>query len=268
MLPFYQIRNTEFSIYHNFNEITYSSHMHKAIEILYMRDGEQKIHVNSGEYVVHSAEAAIIFPEQVHDYVRQEAKPADQIIIICSPDFYRHFFADMSDYIPLNPIITKDCIHPDAVYAFEHIQKNDSLNAHIASTIMIITRLLEYIELKHTTKIHVKDISYNVIQYIAENFTQPLTLDVVAKELAVNKNYVSQIFSEKIGMNFRKYLGLIRAEYAANLLRISDDKITTVAENAGFESQRSFNRIFYEIYGMTPIQFRNNLNKYIKGLDT
>lgn len=100
------------------------------------------------------------------------------------------------------------------------------------------------------------------MEYIKENFNRDLSLESIAKEFCVNKNYISHIFSKKFEINFRKYLGLIRAEYAANLLRTTDDKITTIAESSGFESQRTFNRIFREIYGVTPMEFRKNLNRH------
>lgn len=264
MLPFYQIQNSDLTLKHNFREIKYDLHMHKEIEILYMREGSQKIHIDNEEYIVRKGEAAIIFPEQLHDFVRESKEPTEEIIILCSPNFYRYFFSDMSDKVPLNPILKKEEIHPDALYSLEHIEINDPFTAQLASTIMIITRFLEYIDLKVTKKIYVKDISYRVMEYIKEHFVQDLSLESIAEEFSVNKNYISHIFSHKFEINFRKYLGLIRAEYAATLLRTTDDKITTIAENAGFESQRTFNRIFREIYSVTPMEFRKNINRYKK----
>lgn len=262
MLPFYQIQKNDLTFKHNFREIKYNLHMHKEIEILYMREGSQKIHIDKKEYIVRKGEAAIIFPEQLHDFERETMNPTEEIIILCSPEFYRNFFPDMSDKIPLDPIIKKETIHPDALYSLEHVKVNDTFSAQLASTIMILTRFLEYIDLKETKKIYIKDISFRVMEYIKENFDRDLSLESIAKEFCVNKNYISHIFSKKFEINFRKYLGLIRAEYAANLLRTTDDKITTIAENCGFESQRTFNRIFREIYGVTPMEFRKNLNRY------
>lgn len=266
MLPFYQILDNDLTLKHNFRELHYDVHLHKEIEILYMREGSQKIHINSEEYVVNKGDAAIIFPEQLHDYVRETKDATDEIIILCSPNFYRHYFSDMSDKVPLNPIIKRESIHPDALYALEHIEIKDSFTAQLASTIMIITRFLEYTELKETKKIYLSDISHRVIDYIREHFVQDITLESIAKEFSVNKNYISHIFSKKFEINFRKYLGMIRAEYAATLLRTTDDKITAIAEKAGFESQRTFNRIFREIYGITPQEFRKNMDNYKKSV--
>ncbi len=259
MVPFYQIQKKDLTLQHNFRELKYPSHMHKEIEIIYMREGRQKIHINNQEYVLNKGEAAIIFPEQLHDYHRETNNATEEIIILCSPEFYRNFFPDLSDKIPLNPILSQSIIHPDAVYALEHIQIEDSFIAQLAATIMIITRFLENIELKEIQKIYVKDISYRVMEYIRENYKCDLSLESIAKEFCVNKNYISHIFSKKLGINFRKYLGHLRVEHAANLLRTTDDKVAIIAKNSGFDSQRTFNRIFYEIFGVTPMDYRKNV---------
>ena len=71
-----------------------------------------------------------------------------------------------------------------------------------------------------------------------------MTLDSIADALGVNKYYVSRIFSNKIKVNFRTYLGSLRSNYAAQLINISDEKLSDIAEKAGFESMRSFYRVF------------------------
>ena len=65
-------------------------------------------------------------------------------------------------------------------------------------------------------------------------------------------------------MNFRNYLGALRSEYAANLLRTTEDTMTDICGKAGFDSQRSFNRIFKTIYNMSPREYRANMNAYLK----
>ena len=57
-------------------------------------------------------------------------------------------------------------------------------------------------------------------------------------------------------MNFRQYLNHIRLDYALGLLRTTDYSVTRVWEEAGFNSQRSFNRFFQETLGETPLAYR------------
>ena len=96
-----------------------------------------------------------------------------------------------------------------------------------------------------------------------DTYTTPMIITALITDITI-PTYVSRVFSKKIKMNFRKYLGIVRAEYAANLLRMTDDKIITVAENSGFQSVSTFNRVFHDIYGMSPRDFRDNITKYTR----
>lgn len=173
----------------------------------------------------------------------------------------------MSNCSPKTPIITRDAISEDALYAFQRISKNLSTNMQISWIIIIITRLLEVLELSSERHAPIEDISFRIIQYIEEHYTEPISLKSIADDLKVSEKYVSRIFSSRIKMNFRKYLGVIRAEYASSLLRTTKDKIITIAENAGFESLSTFNRVFHDIYGVSPRDFRSNINRYTGGND-
>ena len=67
---------------------------------------------------------------------------------------------------------------------------------------------------------------------------------------------LSRIFSGTFHMNFNKYLNITRLEYVRYLLEYTDQSITEAYENAGFGSQRTFNRAFREHFHMTPKEYR------------
>ncbi len=263
MNPFYEVRKNDFTVKNNLSEVNFNSHIHSDIEILYIQKGSQHIIINNKTYEVKENEMAVIFPNILHSYFRvsKSSRAIDAILIICSKRFYRNFFPDMTDSIPLNPIIEEKSIHPDVKYAFNHIINSFHNNLKIGWIIIIMTHILSFMNLSKTKKQPIIDMSYKVISYVNEHFTEHLTLDLIAKELSVSKNYVSRIFSEKIKMNFRRYLAILRAEYAAKLIRTTDDKFTVISEISGFESLSSFNRIFHEIYGLSPREFRKNIIK-------
>ena len=100
------------------------------------------------------------------------------------------------------------------------------------------------------------DLTWRLIQYIGEHFQEPLSLEGLARELHVNKFYLSHTFSRKLQMNFREYLNHIRLDHARRLIRSTSRPMTEIWAEAGFESQRSFNRVFREVEGMTPGQYR------------
>ncbi|WP_339301819.1 helix-turn-helix transcriptional regulator [Paenibacillus sp. FSL R5-0623] len=102
------------------------------------------------------------------------------------------------------------------------------------------------------------------MEYLSNHFTESITLDSLAAEFNVSKYYISRIFSNKIKINLRNYLSMLRVEYASMLIRTTDASLTTIGVNAGFDSQRTFNRVFRAIYGMTPRDFKNNVHNYLK----
>ena len=64
-------------------------------------------------------------------------------------------------------------------------------------------------------------------------------------------------------MNFNKYLNNVRLEYARHLLTHSDLSITEIYEDAGFESQRTFNRVFTDACHMSPRDYKKLVRETI-----
>ncbi|MFR1499641.1 MAG: helix-turn-helix domain-containing protein, partial [Monoglobus pectinilyticus] len=72
----------------------------------------------------------------------------------------------------------------------------------------------------------------------------------------------SRVFSNQIKVSFRTYLNVLRTNHAASLIKISDDNLEDIATDSGFESTRSFYRIFKDIYGVSPSQYRKMIRRY------
>ena len=67
-----------------------------------------------------------------------------------------------------------------------------------------------------------------------------------------------QVFSpgENRAVYFNQFLNEQRLNYVTIHLECGDESITDICMNAGFESQRTFNRVFRERYRMTPREYR------------
>ena len=73
----------------------------------------------------------------------------------------------------------------------------------IAWTVIILSRILESVNLSQEIHAPIEDISFKIMKYIEEHFTEPISLESIANELCVAETYVSRVFSKKIKMNFR-----------------------------------------------------------------
>ena len=91
----------------------------------------------------------------------------------------------------------------------------------------------------------------NVLTYCSEHYTEPLTLEILSRELHLNKYYISHIFKERMNIGFSDFVNSLRIEHACNLLE-KGSNITDIAFASGFSSIRTFNRVFVQNTGMTP----------------
>ncbi len=96
----------------------------------------------------------------------------------------------------------------------------------------------------------------NVCAYIAENFTENITLEEVASYAGFSKYHFERIFTDYSGMTFYKYLQQMRVNYAQTLLSNSELSITDVSYQSGFASSAAFTRAFKKGTGYAPSQFR------------
>ena len=105
------------------------------------------------------------------------------------------------------------------------------------------------------------DIVYQAVSYIAKHFREDLSLEKISKELGVNKFTLSRVFSGIFHKNFKQYINEHRLNYASAMLECSNEDITSIYLDAGFESQRTFNRVFKDRFRMTPREYRKRFRE-------
>lgn len=94
-----------------------------------------------------------------------------------------------------------------------------------------------------------------IIRYVAENYTENISLKRIAKELGYEERYLSRCFHNTVPMHFSAYVNLFRVDHAVALLQNTELSVSEVSMESGFQSIRSFNRVFHEITGKTPKDF-------------
>ncbi len=100
-----------------------------------------------------------------------------------------------------------------------------------------------------------------VIDYLEEHFAEDVTSWNLADIINVHPDYLGKQFKGFTGKTIREYVNRLRIEWAMERLEKTNDKIITIAFDAGFESLRTFNRIFYRASGMTPAEYRAKFHK-------
>ena len=91
--------------------------------------------------------------------------------------------------------------------------------------------------------------------YIESNLDKHLTIEVLARELAMSPTSFKQRFRAEMNMTFHEYLTRCRAEYATALLTTTELKVEDVAASVGLKYTQ-FRQLFYEQIGCSPSQYR------------
>ena len=96
-----------------------------------------------------------------------------------------------------------------------------------------------------------------IVDYVNENLSdEDMRLTLLAENMNMYPNYISQLFKKELGCGYHAYLNQVRVEKAKKYLRQTNEPITVVAELVGFSDYRIFTKIFKGIVGVTPSQFR------------
>lgn len=264
MLPVYEIRKSDLTVKRNKYELDFTDHMHKYVEIVYVYKGGQHLKINNNSYNITAGSAAVIFPDTVHSYFSSDKKDTDVLILMCAPKLFGSLFPKLNNKIADNAVIDASQINDELKFALNAIRPEQNFTTRFSWACVILSYLLDCISVHNSDSAPIEDISYKIIKYVEENFTDDISRESLAKSFNISEGYISKIFSQRFRMNLRSYLGQIRAEYAAMLIRTTDETLTSISHCSGFNSIRTFNRMFKAAYKMTPTEYKDNLDRFTK----
>lgn len=110
--------------------------------------------------------------------------------------------------------------------------------------------VFDTLDLKHTKALS------RALEYMGQNYMNPIRLEDVAKVVGFSPNYFSNIFKQEMGCSFRHYLNQIRVDNSQVLLLSPEPTILQICHMCGFEDQSYFIKVFKKYTGTTPSRFR------------
>ena len=78
-----------------------------------------------------------------------------------------------------------------------------------------------------------------------------------------SNSYLSRIFKRRIGVNINVYVNKVCMEFAKNPLCLSNESIAGIAASVGFDDPNYFSRVFTQIIGISPTEFRKRFHQDI-----
>ena len=251
---------------------TYPVHWHNAAEFtMALKDG-CKYRVGDGTYELNAGDILLAWPHQLHGTVKI---PRSSVLFIQFPSAILENNLDLisvSRFLYEFHHISAKEMPELAEYVRDRIRKIQSIHDHpdnFAETRCklcigeILLKIGEYVMSLNRERVGADESGgpgwkyvHAACNYIAENVTEEITQAEVAEHVGLSSFYFSKLFKQYMNMTFPAYLSNLRVKNAAKLLLDNDLTITDCAFGAGFQSTTTFNKVFREITGYTPRDFR------------
>ena len=237
----------------------YPSHVHDVVEIVCLLSGRIEMTIGDKKLEMAAGDIAVAFPTVPHSYdaVSQEATG---LALIFQPDTITEFYHTFRAMQPVQPWIQNADKAPELDVLARTILKLTTQDQATPLKLGYLHLFLSYLftclpvsaggRNPHST------LTFQVLNYISEHFTEPLTLESTAHALGISRIHLSHIFSQQLHINFRQYINTLRIDRARALLQNPSYSISQIAYLCGYGNQRTFHRAFLAQCGMPPNQFR------------
>lgn len=253
----YQIekRNSSFTSGY-FSGLSAIPHLHTHLEMIYMAKGSSVATVDSDSFLIEEGDLFLSFPNQIHYY--HDCCPCSGYLIIFSHSLFGELKELFLSNVPVSSVVKKEQLTPRISLLLESLTKqNNSENSfdRIAAKgylLALLGEVLPCMTLKPNTSS--MDSIRSILTYCSERYTEPLTLEILARNLHLSKYYISHIFTERMQISFPDFINNLRIEHACTMLE-KDTNITEIAFSSGFSSVRTFNRAFSKYMHMTPREY-------------
>lgn len=224
---------------------------HPHGELLYVIKGNINTVIDGQEHTLKEGEISLVFPYITHSY--DNAPDAEAIILLFDTDVV----AFDKTLIKRKPTVT----FTDGRFLFSLIDravtmaKIGKIKTALGYVNAILGELLEVIPTEETDGV-TEDITVRILEYCTNHYTEDISIKSVSDALYISQSYVTKIFSNKLKYSFREYVNTLRIEKAKHLLCDGNKRIVDIMLECGFQNQSSFNRIFKDLCGVSPFNYR------------
>ncbi len=267
-LPFHEIFNTRNNLNFrislgDFND--FPIHWQDNIEVVHVISGTANILVDAKSYFLSKGQTLFIGPGEIHRFIKCE-KDTKIILFIFRPTIIGCPFPYLEGKKIINPVTSSLEMHTflwSLINCYNNKRDYWELEAYsiIYSISSFVVNEFEWMTIE---KDIVKQRMYRlpmlkkILEYTQNNYNSKITLEEAAKKLSYSIYHFSRIFKQLMGMTYMEYLTDVRMKSAERLLIETEDSVSYISNECGFENIKTFNRLFKQKYSCSPTHFRKS----------
>jgi len=243
-------------------------HIHPSAELLYVERGRVELTVNGRAEILHPGDTALVLPNQLHSFVCDDGSfywvhvftptNAPMFFTLLGTRVAKCFrYAADADavryYCAVCLAAPPEGTQPHA--SFSSVSEGRQSPIRVKSALYGI--LAGYLESELIERDAAEDSLFgNIMQYIAAHCTEDVNLTTIAAAFGYEPHYLCRYMKKITDINIRWLINRCRIDKARAMLDTVDRDITEISLEVGYGCLRTFNRVFREIVGCTPSEYK------------
>lgn len=250
-------------------------HWHPECELLVVTTGQAVLHLNGQAYPIKETDVIVIQPDQLHAMTAPLGQKFGFYAVVFDPILLQSAIPDaiqqnfLNQPLQINPVLNSENIAVIQLrkklrqirILFE--QQPLTYMLEIKGILFLAWTLLFQMSKQHTQSVRDSDgnafvITKKIMSYIHHHYSQPLSLSFLATEFNISKSYLCHIFKMVTKKTVTDYINTKRISASTILLRQTNESISAIAGEVGFNNISYFNKIFQQKLNITPTVYRQH----------
>jgi len=237
-------------------------HWHEHLELLYFLDGSCTVTLDGQSYAVGAGDLVVVNGSQIHS-MRSEGGAVTYYCALVYPSFFSDVDtagAVFGNLICRDPFVTSCfeemfCEQGAGLPGADMMQKSHMyrLTAHLLRHYAVTPPS----EQDQRNRSFLRARFHSVELYVAKHYAERITTRQLADMCYLSEGHFCHIFRAATGKSAMAYVNEYRIGRACTLLRRTEDGITQIAAQTGFEDVNYFSRTFRRLTGQSPSAYRH-----------
>lgn len=253
-------------------------HCHNYIEFNFTVKGIAIEKINGTEHIMKPGTFTLLFPHHIHEI---EANSAEPVTIYVGSIRIESFYDRNGAFLALAELLSNAAFDNMPYHYFDEqitAEMTGILNSMLLelsrgqkwSTLMFKSKLAELLITFDRNRLNVsnqpegkhilsqKSGIWDIITYVSQNYQEDISLKSLSERFHMSTSNISASFHQLLGENFHRYLEKIRLAQACDLLLSTDSSVIDICFEAGFKSYKTFSRVFYNNFQLSPTEYRKH----------
>lgn len=254
------------------------AHFHPYYEICYLFSGERYFFVRDRTYHMLAGDLILIPANELHRSTDAGQSVYEKLEINFLMDYVKPFQTMITQQELLAPFEREELLirlsaKDQEYFTFLFFRLKEELKqrnfGYTIESGMLLMQILIFVERLQRNSPRVHNISpvyfhakaTNLIHFINNNYKKKLTLSMLAQRYQYHPSYLSILFKNVTGFTLSEYLNNMRIKASQQLLEHSNMDIMEIALECGFNSLSHYGRVFKQIVGKSPSEYRKSVKE-------